>query len=65
MAPPAVTKFANVLESATLDTVQKDGIMTKDLAFACGKHDRSAWVNTNEFLEAVESRLKKEIESVD
>ncbi|AQZ13703.1 IDP1 (YDL066W) [Zygosaccharomyces parabailii] len=62
---PAVTKFANVLESATLDTVQKDGIMTKDLAFACGKHDRSAWVNTNEFLEAVESRLKKEIESVD
>lgn len=62
---PEMTNFANVLEAATLDTVQKDGLMTKDLAFACGKHDRSAWVNTNEFLEAVENRLKKEIKSVD
>lgn len=62
---PDVTKFADLLESATLDTVQKDGIMTKDLAFACGNNDRSAWVTTNEFLEAVENRLKNDIQSVD
>lgn len=62
---PEVTKFANLLESATLNTVQEDGIMTKDLAFACGKTDRDSYVNTNEFLEAVEKRLKKEINSVE
>lgn len=62
---PEVTRFANLLEAATLNTVQQDGIMTKDLAFACGKTDRSAYVNTNEFLEAVENRLKKQIHSID
>lgn len=62
---PDVTKFANLLEAATLNTVQEDGIMTKDLAFACGKTDRSSYVNTNEFLVAVENRLKKQINSVD
>lgn len=57
---PDVTRFANILESATLNTVQVDGIMTKDLALACGKTDRSAYVTTNEFLEAVAKRLKNE-----
>ncbi|SCV04764.1 LANO_0G12200g1_1 [Lachancea nothofagi CBS 11611] len=61
---PDVVEFAHKLEDATLKTVQEDGIMTKDLALACGNSDRSAYVTTNEFLEAVENRLKKEIESV-
>jgi isocitrate dehydrogenase len=41
-----------------VDTVNDDGIMTKDLALACGKKERSAWVTTNEYLDAVERRLK-------
>ncbi|SCU98519.1 LADA_0H13564g1_1 [Lachancea dasiensis] len=60
---PEVTNFAHKLEEATLKTVQEDGIMTKDLAIACGNSERSAYVTTDEFLEAVEKRLKKEIES--
>ncbi|SCU90275.1 LAME_0E07822g1_1 [Lachancea meyersii CBS 8951] len=59
---PDVTEFAHKLESATLKTVQEDGIMTKDLALACGNSDRSAYVTTEEFLSAVEKRLQKELE---
>ncbi|CCD24750.1 isocitrate dehydrogenase (NADP(+)) IDP1 NDAI_0D04360 [Naumovozyma dairenensis CBS 421] len=54
-------KFANLLEAATLNTVQQDGIMTKDLALASG----SQYVNTDGFLNAVEKRLKLELESID
>lgn len=62
---PNVVKFANLLESATLNTVQEDGIMTKDLALACGNTERSAYVTTNEFLDAVEKRFKNEIKSIE
>lgn len=55
---PEVTDFADKLEKAVVDTVQEDGIMTKDLALACGKTDRSAYVLTEEFLDAVANRLK-------
>lgn len=55
---PDVVNFANVLEKATIDTVQDDGIMTKDLALACGKTERSAYVTTTEFLDAVADKLK-------
>ncbi|SCU97579.1 LAFA_0G12134g1_1 [Lachancea sp. 'fantastica'] len=58
---PEVIKFAHKLEDATLKTVQEDGIMTKDLALACGNSDRSAYVTTEEFLSAVEKRLEKEL----
>lgn len=64
-ATPAAVNFANLLESATLNTVQEDGIMTKDLALASGKTDRSAYVTTDEFLNAVEKRLEKLMNSVD
>ncbi|EDO18721.1 hypothetical protein Kpol_1055p78 [Vanderwaltozyma polyspora DSM 70294] len=60
---PDVIKFANLLESATLNTVQQDGIMTKDLALACGKTERSAYVTTDEFLDAVATRLNNEFKS--
>lgn len=56
---PEVVKFGETLEKATLDTVQVDGKMTKDLALACGKTDRSSYVLTEEFLDAVADRLKK------
>jgi len=32
--------------------------MTKDLALACGRQDREAWVTTSVFLEAVEKRFQ-------
>ena len=32
--------------------------MTKDLALACGREDREAWVTTMVFLEAVEKRFQ-------
>lgn len=62
---PQVVQFANLLESATLKTVQDDGIMTKDLAFTSGNTDRSSYVNTTEFLDAVEKKLKQEMLTVD
>lgn len=55
---PDVVKFAELLEKATVDTVQVDGIMTKDLALACGKTDRSSYVTTTEFLDSVADKLK-------
>lgn len=60
---PAVTEFATALEKATLDTVQVDGIMTKDLALACGKTDRSSYVLTEEFIDAVAKRLKADLKA--
>ena len=53
-----VIGFAEKLEQATLATVQEDGIMTKDLALACGKTNREAYVTTTEFLDAVSDKLK-------
>jgi len=55
---PELVQFAQKLEQACIDTVDIDGIMTKDLALACGKKERSDYVTTNEYLDAVEKRLK-------
>ncbi|KAL3235248.1 Isocitrate dehydrogenase [NADP] cytoplasmic [Nakaseomyces bracarensis] len=55
---PEVVKFGELLETATINTVQEDGIMTKDLALILGKTDRSSYVTTEEFIDAVEKRLK-------
>lgn len=54
---PGVVKFAETLEKATIDTVQEDNIMTKDLALMLGNTDRSSFVTTEEFIDAVERRL--------
>lgn len=58
---PAVVQFAQALEKATLETVDIDGIMTKDLALACGRTDRESYVTTEEYIDAVAARLKKEL----
>lgn len=55
---PDVVAFAETVEKAVVETVDIDGIMTKDLALACGRKDREAWVTTNEYMESVEKRLK-------
>ncbi|TID26754.1 isocitrate dehydrogenase [NADP] [Venturia nashicola] len=55
---PDVVSFAKALEQACIDTVNVDGIMTKDLALSCGRKDRDSWVVTSKYMEAVERRLK-------
>ncbi len=56
---PEVVEFAEALERACVETVDVDGIMTKDLALSCGRKDRGAWVVTGEYMAAVERRLKR------
>lgn len=55
---PEVVAFAEALEKACIDTVDIDKIMTKDLALACGRKDREAWVTTTKYVEAVDRRLR-------
>ncbi|KAI9004667.1 isocitrate dehydrogenase [Gaertneriomyces semiglobifer] len=54
-----LAKFCGDLERACVDTVQEDGVMTKDLALSIhGKNlDRSHYVSTEEFLDHVAKRL--------
>lgn len=59
---PDVIKFGEILEKATIDTVQEDGIMTKDLALILGKKDRDSYVTTEEFIDGVEKRLINDFE---
>lgn len=60
---PDVVKFGELLESATVNTVQEDAIMTKDLALILGKTDRSDYATTEGFIDAVEKRLTNEFKS--
>jgi isocitrate dehydrogenase len=55
---PEVVAFAESLEKACVDTVDADGVMTKDLALACGKMERADYVTTTEYLDAVERRMR-------
>ena len=55
---PDVVSFAEKLEKACIDTIDVDGIMTKDLALACGRDEVGSWVVTRVFMEAVERRLR-------
>ena len=55
---PWPAPVAESLEQACIDTVEHDGIMTKDLALACGKSGREDYVTTTEYLNAVEKRMK-------
>ena len=57
---PEVVAFAESLEQACVDTVDKDGVMTKDLAIACGIKE---FATTTEYLDKVEERMKKEFEA--
>ena len=60
---PDVVKFGELLEKATVDVVQVEGIMTKDLALMLGKTDRSSYVTTEEFIQAVAKRLSEQYKS--
>ncbi|KAI4209601.1 MAG: hypothetical protein LQ351_007498 [Letrouitia transgressa] len=58
---PEVVAFAESLEKACVDTVDVDGIMTKDLALACGKTERKDYATTTEYMDAVERRMKSNL----
>jgi len=58
---PDLVTWAESLEKAVVDTVNEEGIMTKDLALACGRKDREAWVTTSQFMEAIEKRFQKQL----
>ncbi|KAJ1926276.1 Isocitrate dehydrogenase [NADP], mitochondrial precursor (Oxalosuccinate decarboxylase) [Tieghemiomyces parasiticus] len=57
----ALARFCTDLEQACIDTVDKDGIMTKDLALAIhGKQlERSHYVTTGEFMDHVTKKLQQ------
>ena len=58
---PEVVAFAESLEQACKDTVDRDGVMTKDLALACGLVERGDYVTTQEYMEAVDKRLRRNL----
>jgi isocitrate dehydrogenase len=51
-------RFANILEKVCVQTVES-GSMTKDLAILIGKNQK--YLTTNQFLEAIDSNLKKSL----
>lgn len=57
----AVVDFGEALEKAVIDTVAVDNKMTKDLALAQGNTERSSYVTTEEFIDAVKVRLDKNL----
>jgi len=54
-----LVKFADLLEKATIDTIEQ-GVMTKDLAILSDMKELKV-VNTREFLEEINLRLKDEL----
>ncbi|KAI9805742.1 MAG: Isocitrate dehydrogenase [NADP], mitochondrial precursor (Oxalosuccinate decarboxylase) [Piccolia ochrophora] len=54
---PALAAYALRLERACVGVVQDEGVMTKDLAIACGLDE---WASTGEWLDRVERRLRSE-----
>jgi isocitrate dehydrogenase len=59
---PELVTWAESLDKAVINTVNDDGIMTKDLALVCGNKEREAWVMTGQMLQAIEKRFKKNLE---
>ena len=53
-----LTKFAKTLEKVCIETVES-GSMTKDLAVLVGKSTK--YLTTNQFLEAIDSNFKKNL----
>jgi isocitrate dehydrogenase len=53
---PELAKFATKLEESCTETIDADGIMTKDLALAMygSKMSREHWVTTDVYMKAVE-----------
>jgi isocitrate dehydrogenase len=61
----ALHNFCIDLEKSCVDVIDKDGIMTKDLALAIHGKDmkREHWVVTNVYMDAVNAKLQKKLEA--
>ena len=61
----ALIKFARDLEAACVESIDVDGVMTKDLAYSIhGKNmKREHYVTTNQFLDHVKGRLESKLAS--
>ncbi|KZT58076.1 putative isocitrate dehydrogenase [NADP] precursor [Calocera cornea HHB12733] len=62
---PALVKFAQDLEDACVESIDKDNVMTKDLALAIhGKAmKREDWVTTTVYMDHVRDKLKAKLEA--
>jgi len=60
---PELAMFATALEESCVEVIDKDGIMTKDLALAIhGKGmKREHWVTTTEYMDAVNAKLQTKL----
>jgi len=58
-----LAKFCTALEEACVEVIDKDGIMTKDLALAIHGKDmkREHWVVTNDYMDAVNTKLQQKL----
>lgn len=61
----ALAAFSTKLEEACVETIDVDGVMTKDLALAMygKKMTREHWVTTDVYMKAVEAKLKEKMKS--
>ncbi|AFR93420.2 isocitrate dehydrogenase, NADP-dependent [Cryptococcus neoformans var. grubii H99] len=62
---PALEAFAKDLEAACVEVIDKDGIMTKDLALAMKGKDmtRDDWVTTDVYMKKVNERLVEKLKA--
>ena len=51
------------MDASLLQRLGEQGIMTKDLALACGKKGKDDYVTTGAYLDAVEKRMKTVLQS--
>jgi isocitrate dehydrogenase len=60
-----LARFAQDLEDCCVESIDKDGIMTKDLALTLhGKAmTRQHWVNTQEFLHHIKAKLNDKVKA--
>ncbi|KAJ7712125.1 isocitrate dehydrogenase [Mycena maculata] len=58
-----LTAFCEALEAACVEVIDKDGVMTKDLALAIHGRDmkREHWVITDVYMDTVKAKLQKKL----
>ncbi|XDG06186.1 hypothetical protein ABKA04_005801 [Annulohypoxylon sp. FPYF3050] len=60
-ATPDVVSVAKMIEQATIDTVGKDAIFTKDIALLYKDSRKDRYVTTDEFLDAIQRKVYDQI----
>ncbi|KAF8311709.1 isocitrate dehydrogenase [Clavulina sp. PMI_390] len=61
---PELANFAQKLEEACVEVIDKDAVMTKDLAIAIHgvkNTKREHWVTTNAYMDAVDAKLRQKL----